>query len=254
MGVVIGAGGAAAGVGGREPVAVVTGGTRGIGAAITTRLVADGHECVFTGTSAQRPPGASRDGDYIGVNLADRAATARFAAHLSALRPDVLVNNAGVNLKGPTVAFPEGDYDTVLDVNLRAPMMLMQAVLPAMTARGWGRIVNVTSIWGVTANPRDAAYCASKFGLDGLTASIAAEVAGSGVLMNCVAPGYIETDLLARHSQEDVAAAAERIPAGRIGLPREVAALVSWLVGAENTYVTGQNILIDGGLTRTART
>jgi NAD(P)-dependent dehydrogenase (short-subunit alcohol dehydrogenase family) len=233
-------------------LAVVTGGTRGIGAAVAERLHADGFRCLLTGTAPDRPPSAPQLGDYVGVDLGDRASTSRFAAVLGDLRPDVLVNNAGINITGPTTEAGDDVYDRTLEVNLRAPFALVRAVLPGMVERGWGRIVNVTSIWGVTGNSEDAAYCASKFGLDGLTVSVAAEVARAGVLVNAVAPGYIRTDLLAsHHSVGDLAAVSARIPVGRAGEPAEIAALVSWLVSTENTYLTGQNLVIDGGLTRT---
>ena len=167
--------------------------------------------------------------------------------------PDVLVNNAGINVKGATATFRINQFDALHRVNLRAPFILTQAALPAMIDRGWGRIVNITSIWSVVAEAEDAAYCSAKFGLDGLTASIAAEVARHNVLVNAVAPGFTRTEAAdAAYTPEELRATEELIPIGRLAQPGEIAALVGWLAGDKNTYLTGQNILIDGGLRRTA--
>jgi NAD(P)-dependent dehydrogenase (short-subunit alcohol dehydrogenase family) len=235
-------------------LAVVTGGTRGIGGAIAHRLLADGYQCIFTGTSEVRPSYASSGGEYVPLDLRRRDQVERFAAQILECRPDVLINNVGLNVKGATETFADDEYDTLLDVNLRAPFALIRAALPAMKDRGWGRIVNITSLWSVSGNRLDAAYCASKFGLDGLTASLAAEVASSGVLANCVAPGFVLTEAAQEaYSPQDLKSIGAQIPVGRLGKPEEIASLVSWLVSEQNTYLTGQNILIDGGLTRTAK-
>lgn len=237
-----------------QRLAVVTGGTRGIGGAIAGRLIRDGHRVIFTGTAADRPDGLHPEAEYVSLDIRDRNAASGFAGLLTQRSPDVLVNNVGLNIKGPTASFEVTDYETLLDVNLRAPFLFIRAVLPGMISRGWGRIVNITSLWGVSGNAEDAAYCASKFGLDGLTASVAAEVAGHGVLVNSIAPGFIMTEAAeAAYSPEDLIAVTAEIPVGRLGQPSEVAALASWLVSDENSYMSGQNLLIDGGLTRTAK-
>lgn|SRR5487761_163622 len=235
-------------------MAVVTGGTRGIGRAIATRLLADGNDCLVVATADSAPPTLPKGAQYYGADLRSRAAAEKLADHLREIQPAILVNNVGLNIKGATAEFPVEDYDVLLDTNLRVPFILIRAVLPGMVAQNWGRIVNVTSLWGVSGNAEDAAYCASKFGLDGLAVSLAAEVARSGVLVNSVAPGFIYTEQAAEaYTDEALKAVSQQIPVGRLGKPEEVAALVSWLAGTENTYLTGQNILIDGGLTRTAK-
>jgi NAD(P)-dependent dehydrogenase (short-subunit alcohol dehydrogenase family) len=241
---------------GRQPpdrlLAVVTGGTRGIGRAIAVRLFEEGRDCLLTGTSREIPSGLPNDIKYYGIDLNNRQEVDDFASTLSALKPGILVNNVGINVKGDTATFC--DYDRLLDVNLRAPFTLIRAVLPGMIGAGWGRIVNITSLWSISANPRDAAYCASKFGLDGLTASVAGEVARHGVLVNSIAPGFIYTEAAAdAYTQDELVSVSAEIPVGRLGRPEEVASLASWLLSEENTYLTGQNILIDGGLTRTAK-
>ena len=230
--------------------AIVTGATRGIGHAIAARLVQAGARVLGTGRSARGsvPAGC----EYRGVDLADEAACAGFAEELRAARPDILVNNAGMNRLAP---FAETSADAFLllhRVNLLAPMLLCRAVVPAMRAARWGRIVNVASIWSLRSLTGRAAYSASKFGLDGMTAALAAEVAADNVLANCVSPGFIGTEMLRTAVGEDgIRNLVAQVPAGRLGMPEEVAAFVTWLAGPENTYISGQNIAIDGGYSRT---
>jgi NAD(P)-dependent dehydrogenase (short-subunit alcohol dehydrogenase family) len=228
-------------------LAVVTGGTRGIGAAIAARLSADGATVIVT--SRAKPPASPFE--HIAVDFSDRAAVARLAADLSGRPVDVLINNAGINQVAPFNELPDGAFDEILDVNLRAAYLCCRAVVPGMRARRWGRIVNLSSVFGVISKEGRGPYSASKFGLDGLTAALAAEVAADGVLANCVAPGFIETDLTRRSlGDAGMKAMAERVPMKRLGQPEEIAALVAWLAGPENTYLSGQTVIIDGGFTR----
>lgn len=230
--------------------ALVTGGTRGIGAAIAERLLSDGANVVVTGTRAD---GSGPAGSEFRVaDFDDLAATERFAAAVADLAPDILVNNAGVNKIAPFAEIDPADFDRIQRVNVRVPFLLCRAAVPAMRQRGWGRIVNISSIWGVRSREQRGAYSASKFALDGLTAALAAEVARDGVLANCVSPGFIDTELTRTVLGEDgIAELTAQIPARRLGVPSEVAALVAWLSGPENTYVSGQNFVIDGGFSRT---
>jgi len=229
--------------------ALVTGGTRGIGAAIAGRLAADGLDVTITGTrdEGEGPAGCA----YRAVDFTDDAATKAFAQDLGALDLDVLVNNAGINKIAPFDEIDPDDFDRIQQVNVRAPFLLCRAVLPGMRERGWGRIANICSIWGVISKEERGSYSTSKFALDGMTAAISAEAAADGVLANCVSPGFIDTELTHRVlGDAGIAELTGRVPARRLGQPEEVAALVSWLVGEENTYVTGQNVLIDGGFSR----
>lgn len=229
--------------------AVVTGGTRGIGFAIAERLIAEGAEVTATGTARE---GKGPDGcSYHELDLADSEVTEAFAAELQMMNPDVLVNNAGINVISEFERIDLSDFDRIQQVNLRGPFLLCRAVIPLMRQQGWGRIVNISSIFGKVSRAQRAAYSASKFAIDGMTAALAAEVAADGVLVNCVSPGFIATDMTREILGEDGMARLEsEIPAARLGRPDEVAALVSWLAGPENTYVSGQNIAIDGGFTR----
>ncbi len=229
--------------------ALVTGGTRGIGAAISARLLADGATVTMTGRrmEAKAPEGCI----YRAVDFKDRVAMERFAEEVENLDFDILVNNAGINKIGPFDKVAPADFDLIQQVNLRAPFLLCRAVLSGMRKKKWGRIVNISSIFGKISKELRGPYSASKFALDGLTVALAAEVAEEGILANCVAPGFIHTELtrtiLGETGMTEIATS---VPMKRLGTPEEVAAFVAWLVSPENTYLTGQNVAIDGGFTR----
>lgn len=229
--------------------ALVTGGSRGIGLAIAMRLRADGADVTVTGT---RPDGECPEGcAYRTCDFADAAETEAFAAEIGAWELDVLVNNAGINKIASFEQIDPADFDLIQQVNLRAPFLLCRAVVPGMRKHGWGRIVNVSSIFGTISKELRASYSASKFALDGMTAALAAEVAADGVLANCVAPGFVETDLtLGILGEAGVAELAAQVPIRRFARAEEIAALVAWLAGPENTYLSGQNVVIDGGFSR----
>ncbi len=229
--------------------ALVTGGTRGIGAAISARLFADGAAVTVTGRrmEAKAPEGCI----YRAVDFTDRVAMERFAEEVENLDFDILVNNAGINKIGAFDKVTPADFDLIQQVNLRAPFLLCRAVLSGMRKKKWGRIVNISSIFGKISKELRGPYSASKFALDGLTVALAAEVAEEGILANCVAPGFIHTELtrtiLGEAGMTEIATS---VPMKRLGTPEEVAAFVAWLVSPENTYLTGQNVAIDGGFTR----
>src|SRR5262245_54068969 len=231
-------------------LAVVTGATRGIGRAIALRLRAHGARVIATGraSSGTAPAGC----EYRGVDLADEAATTAFATAIGAERPDVLVNNAGINRIAPFADTTAENVVALHRVNVLAPMLLSRAVLPGMRERRWGRIVNVASIWSLRSIAGRAAYSASKFALDGLTAALAAEVAADNVLVNCVSPGFVDTELLrSMMNEREIEALVAQVPMHRLAKPEEIAAFVAWLAGPENTFISGQNLPIDGGYTRT---
>jgi NAD(P)-dependent dehydrogenase (short-subunit alcohol dehydrogenase family) len=230
-------------------VAVVTGATRGIGWAIAERFAAEGARVVGTGSRVDGavPAGCS----YVRLDLDDAGSTNEFVNELRHISPDILVNNAGINKVSPFAEIATIDFERIQRVNLHAPFLFCQAVVPGMRVRGWGRIVSVSSIWGKIGKELRASYAASKFALAGLTASLAAEVAKDGILANCVSPGPIETEMTRKNLTGPMLAdLLKLVPAGRLGRAEEVAALVLWLASAQNTFVTGQNIAIDGGMTR----
>ena len=229
--------------------AVVTGATRGIGFAIAERLIKDDIEVIATGTSedANYPNGAI----YYPVDFLNDSSLGIFVEYLKQQKIDILVNNAGINKIGEFANIDIDDFDRILQVNLRTPFLLCQAVIPHMKENSWGRIVNITSIWGNITKEYRASYSSSKFGLDGMTVALASELSEMGILANSVGPGFIDTDLtrtiLGEKGIEEVLG---QIPIKRLGQANEIASLVSWLVSNENTYISGQNIMIDGGFTR----
>ena len=229
--------------------AVVTGATRGIGRAIAERLLADGARVLGTGTRPNGSPPA--DVEYRAVDFADDAQTNAFADEIAKLGPDILINNAGINQNAAFSDIDPQEFARIQKINVAAPFLLCRAVVPAMKAKGWGRIVTLSSIWGKISRSGRGSYSTSKFAVDGMTAALAAEVAEHGILANCVAPGFIDTELTRRVLGEDgIRTVTAQVPARRLGRPEEIAALVAWLAGPENTYVSGQNIAIDGGFTR----
>lgn len=229
--------------------AVVTGATRGIGHAIATRLRDDGAEILATGTSADGsgPAGCA----YHPVDFTDLESTRVFCRGVEDFAPLILVNNAGVSKPELFAEISPEEFQRVQDINLRGTLMTTQAALPAMRAAGWGRIVSLGSIRQQISLPGRASYSAAKAGVDGLTIGLAAEVAKDGILANVVAPGYIDTEMTASmYSPDRIAALEASLPIGRLAKPEEIAAFVAWLAGPENTYISGQTLFIDGGITR----
>jgi len=231
--------------------ALVTGGSRGIGYAIAVLLRDSGARVTVTGTSAQ--PRAPEACAYEQADFADIEATREFArSHGKARDIDILVNNAGINTVSPFTGISDEDFDAIHRVNLRAPMVLCRAALPAMRERSWGRIVNLTSVFGIVSRAGRGSYSSSKFGLGGMTAALAVEVAADGVLANCVAPGFVDTELTRRVlGDEGVAEIVRSVPAGRLAQPEEIAHAVLFLAGPRNSFITGQSLIVDGGFTST---
>ncbi len=230
-------------------IAMVTGGTRGIGAAIAKELHELGASVIITGTKEGYTP--SDNYQYIWVDFSNRDRLHTFVNNIYEMHIDILINNAGINKISPISELMLVDFERVQQVNVTAPFMISQAVLLGMRKRKWGRIVNMSSIWGKISKAHRASYSASKFAIDGLTAAISAEVAVDGVLVNSVAPGFINTELTRSVLGVDgMNKLASQVPVHRVGTPQEIALFVSWLAGPDNTYISGQNIAIDGGFTR----
>lgn len=228
--------------------ALVTGGTRGIGEAIAVMLRDSGLDVVVTGSSltGSGPAGCR----YAGADLSKPANAEAFAAEMAREGFAVLVNNAGMNRVGTVEQYALADLENVLNVNLVAPYLLCRAVVPGMTAARFGRIVNITSIFGLVSKAGRSAYSASKFGLFGMTRALALEVAADNVLVNCVAPGFVDTDLTRRVLGESgIAEMVRQVPMGRLATPEEIARFVAFLCSDHNSFMTGQTVVIDGGFT-----
>ena len=232
-----------------DRLALVTGATRGLGRAIAERLLNDGARVIGTGS---KPEGTAPAGcDYRAVDFTDAGATQAFADEAAGLGIEILVNNAGTTKLSDFTEIAPDDFTRIQQVNVTAPFMLSRAVVPGMKERGWGRIVQIASIFGIVSRQGRASYSTSKAALDGMTAALSSEVAQFGILANCVSPGFIKTDMTRKSlGQAGMAELAAQVPARRLGTPQEIAALVAWLAGPENTYISGQNIAIDGGFTR----
>jgi 3-oxoacyl-[acyl-carrier protein] reductase len=229
--------------------ALVTGGTRGIGLAIVKKLHDNGATVVATGTrqDAHVPEGFL----YKAVDFLNHERTNNFIEEVREMNIDILINNAGINKISKFEDIDPNDFDRIQQVNVRVPFLLCRAVIPGMKKRGWGRIVNISSIFGKVSKEYRGSYSASKFALDGMTAALAAEVAKYGILANCVSPGIIDTELTRTIlGEKGMAEIISKIPIGRLGKPEEIATFVVWIASPENTYITGQNIAIDGGYTR----
>ena len=235
--------------------ALVTGATGGIGAAIAKALHKAGATVAISGTRAQvlEELKAELGGERVHVlacNLSDPAAVEKLvpAAEAAMGGLDILVNNAGITRDGLAMRMKDEDWSAVIDVNLTASFRLARAAMRGMMKKRWGRIVNITSVVGVTGNPGQANYVASKAGVIGLTKSLAQELAARSVTVNAVAPGFIATpmtDVLNDKQKESILG---RVPAGKLGSPEDIAAAVLYLASEEAGYVTGQTLHVNGGM------
>jgi 3-oxoacyl-[acyl-carrier protein] reductase len=234
--------------------AFVTGSTRGIGRSIAETLHAAGANVAVIGRakeSADAVAGAIGDrARGFACDVTNSESLRRAIADCeSALGPiDILVNNAGVTRDNLLIRLSEQDWNDVLAANLTGAFIATQAVIKGMMKRRYGRIVNVTSVVGITGNKGQANYAASKAGLIGFTKSVAKEYAARGVLVNCVAPGFIDTDMTAALPEATRSALLEAIPLGRLGAPVDVAGAILFLASDLAAYVTGQTLIVDGGM------
>ncbi|HUR93431.1 MAG TPA: 3-oxoacyl-[acyl-carrier-protein] reductase [Gemmatimonadales bacterium] len=235
-------------------VAFVTGSTRGIGLAIARTLHAAGASVAVVGRDLGRAEAVAAEletrslGVACDVARADQVHAAITAAERAMGPIDVLVNNAGLTRDNILLRLSDADWDAVLDANLKGAFHTTRAVIKGMMKRRSGRIVNITSIVGLTGNKGQANYAASKAGLIGFTKSVAKEYASRGILVNCVAPGFIETDMTAALPDEARATLLQDIALGRLGRPEDVAGAVLFLASDLAGYVTGQTLVVDGGI------
>jgi 3-oxoacyl-[acyl-carrier protein] reductase len=234
--------------------AFVTGSTRGIGLAIAQALYDAGAKVAVVGRDVERARsvasglGARATGVGCDVAQSDQVEAAIAAAE-AALGPiEILVNNAGLTRDNILLRLSDDDWDTVLDANLKGAFYTTRATIKGMMKRRAGRIINITSIVGLTGNKGQANYAASKAGLIGFTKSIAKEYASRNILANCVAPGFIETDMTGSLPDAARATLLEEIALGRLGRPEDVAGTVLFLASDLAGYITGQVLVVDGGM------
>ncbi len=229
-------------------VALVTGGSRGIGLAVARRLAADGHT-VAVG-SRNKPDALDDNLTWVQCDTTDTGSIDEAFAEVEDQLgvATIVVANAGITRDGLVLRMKDDDFTDVVDANLTGTFRTVRRAVKPMMKQRWGRIVLVSSVVGSVGQAGQANYAASKAGLVGLGRSLAREFASRGITVNLVAPGPIETDMLAKIGQETIAAMADSVPVGRVGTPEEVAAAVGYLASEAAGYVTGTTLAVDGGL------
>lgn len=234
--------------------ALVTGSTRGIGHAIASTLAGAGARVAIVGRDEARAEAVAA---ALGQGAQGFACDVADLAQVSALIRDVeqafggidiLVNNAGVTRDNLMLRLKDDDWNAVIDANLRGAFATIRAATRGMMKRRWGRIINISSVVGLTGNKGQTNYAASKAGLIGLTKSVAKEFASRGILANVVAPGFIDTEMTAAMTPEARAATIQQIPLERLGTPGDIASVVAFLASDHAAYITGQVLVVDGGL------
>ncbi|MGH7031035.1 MAG: 3-oxoacyl-ACP reductase FabG [Stellaceae bacterium] len=234
--------------------ALVTGASGGIGGGIARALHAQGAEVMLAGTRAAALQALAAElGEHAHIGLADLADAPACDglvrdAEAAMGRIDILVNNAGLTRDALALRMKDEDWQTVIEIDLTAAFRLTRAALRGMVRRRHGRVIGVSSVVAATGNPGQANYAAAKAGMIGMSKAIAAEVAGRGITVNCVAPGLIATAMTDKLTAEQRARLGGAIPAGRFGTPGDVAAAIVYLASAEAAYVTGQTLHVNGGM------
>ncbi|MBK7003838.1 MAG: 3-oxoacyl-ACP reductase FabG [Burkholderiales bacterium] len=237
-------------------VALVTGASRGIGAAIAVELARKGLKVIGTATTDAgaakiREALAAFDGcDGHMLNVTDAPAAEALVDALVKQHGgiQVLVNNAGITRDMLAMRMKDDDWDAVLDTNLKGVFRMSRAVMRTMMKQRYGRIINITSVVGASGNPGQANYAAAKAGVAGMTRALARELGSRNITVNCVAPGFIETDMTASLHEEQQKALLTQIPLGHLGKPADIAHAVAYLASPEAAYVTGQELHVNGGM------
>jgi len=236
-------------------IALVTGATRGIGAAIALELAQHGLRVIGTGTSAdgaaritQALAGHGGEGRVLDVNdgKAVDALVDAVVKQYGGLQ--VLVNNAGITRDTLAMRLKDDDWDAVLDTNLKAVFRLSRSVIRPMMKQRYGRIISITSVVGASGNPGQSNYAAAKAGVAGMTRALARELGSRNITVNCVAPGFIETDMTASLPEAQQQALLSQIPLGHLGKPADIAHAVAYLASPQAEYVTGQEMHVNGGM------
>jgi 3-oxoacyl-[acyl-carrier protein] reductase len=224
--------------------ALVTGGTRGIGLSCVKILTERGFDVYYTG----RNKPIDSFGGFLKADFSTREGISDFCSKISEIKIDVLVNNAGVNNPKPLSEIDFPDIDWAFNINVIAPLNITKTVVPHMINNNWGRVINIGSILGEISREFRSLYSITKSGLVGMTRAHSAEFAKFGVLVNCVAPGYLDTDLTRKNlgplGMQEIS---KQIPVGHLGSPRDIAEIVSYLASESSSFITGQVFTVDGG-------
>ncbi|HYA58722.1 MAG TPA: 3-oxoacyl-ACP reductase FabG [Burkholderiaceae bacterium] len=241
----------------RGEVALITGASRGIGRAILECLAQAGANVVGTATSEAGAQGISQRLHELGaggcglvVNVRDRPGCDALVEQVTARfgKLSILVNNAGITADTLAMRMRDEDWDAVIDTNLTAAFRLARACMRGMMKGKWGRVINISSVVGSSGNAGQANYAAAKAGLEGMTRALARELGGRNITVNCVAPGFIDTDMTRALTQQQQQALLGQIPLGRLGHASEVAATVLFLASAAGAYITGATLHVNGGM------
>lgn len=228
----------------------ITGGSKGIGAAIVKRFLDasfDVHGTYHESDFNKLPTNCK----WYRYDFAKSEDIDKCSKLLNDIKPDILINNAGININNSFGEIELEVFDRIQKINTILPFKLMQAALSGMKKNNYGRIVNIASIWSIVSKEGRASYSASKFALDGLTVAFSSEHCKSNILANCVSPGFIDTELTKNTlSKHEIQRLIESVPMRRLGKVEEVAELVFWLASDKNSFISGQNIAIDGGFSR----
>jgi len=237
-------------------VALVTGGTRGIGKSIAEQLLKAGAKVLVTGTNDSQIQKLNNENQnnslkYLSLNLKDSQNVENFISKVIEKEEiDILINNAGINILSEATEIDNDDFRKIQEINVHGPFLLAKAFGVKMIEKKWGRIINIASIWSLVTRPGRLSYSTSKMALLGLNKTLAVEWAKYNVLVNCVSPGFTLTELTTTtNTKEELKIIEKKIPQNRLALPEEIAKCVLFLSSDLNSYITGQNIAIDGGYT-----
>ncbi|GIP52302.1 MULTISPECIES: elongation factor P 5-aminopentanone reductase [Paenibacillus] len=240
-----------------EMTVLVTGASRGIGAQIALRFASVGMNVVIHYMNSHEAANevarkCMEEGAKVytvSADLRSKEQILRMKDKLEShgLRPDIVVNNAGISHYGLLSDVDEAEWDDVMDVNLKSVFLCSQAFMPYMISQRFGRIINVSSVWGISGGSCEVVYSAAKGGVNAFTKALAKELAPSGVTVNAVAPGAVKTEMMARFDEDELKQLEEEIPAGRLASPQEISSLVYFLALPESGYITGQIISPNGG-------
>ena len=240
-----------------QRIALVTGASRGIGRAIALRLAADGLTVVGTATSESGAESiseflaeAGNAGRGMALRVDDDASVSDVVAAIGSEfgAPTVLVNNAGITRDNILMRMKTEEWSDVIETNLTALYRVCKACARGMTKARWGRIINITSVVGAMGNIGQSNYAATKAGAEGFSRSLARELGSRGITVNCVAPGFIDTDMTRALPDEQRELLQQQIPLGRLGQPEEIAEIVAFLAGEQGGYITGETVHVNGGM------